>query len=178
MNINIKPESTMLEILKNYPSAQRILFQKYHIGGCSHCGFSLDETLKEVFKKHNKEHLINEAIESIYNNYIWEKEMQISPIEFKKLLENEKDWVILDVREPFEREIAFIPDSVLLTRELAFEIINSWDRNTKIIFYCHTGIRSMEALYYFYSHGFKNVKNLEGGIDKYAKEVDPSIALY
>jgi monothiol glutaredoxin len=71
-----------------------------------------------------------------------------------------------------------IPGSILLTRELAFEILQNWDKNTKMIFYCHTGIRSLEATHYFYSHGFKNVKNLDGGIDRYAKEIDPSIPLY
>jgi len=176
--IEIKPTTKMYEIIENFPSAQRILFRKYHIGGCSNCGFSLEETLEEVFTKHNKKELIEDAINSLYESLQMDKMFQITPKEFVELIKQEKDWKILDVREPFEREIAVIPDSLLLTRELAFEILENWDKSTKMIFYCHTGIRSLEATYYFYSHGFKNVKNLYGGIDLYAKEIDPSIPLY
>ena len=51
----IKPEMTMGEILTHYPSAKRALFQKYHIGGCSSCGFAMEDTLTEVFVNHRRE---------------------------------------------------------------------------------------------------------------------------
>jgi rhodanese-related sulfurtransferase len=175
--IEIKPTTKMYDIIKHFPSSQRVLFRKYHIGGCSNCGYSLDETLEEVFIKHKKEHLIQDAIDSIYQSQEMDKMFQITPQEFVELTKSD-EWKVIDVREPFEREIAVIPGSILLTRELAFEILQNWDKNTKMIFYCHTGIRSLEATHYFYSHGFKNVKNLDGGIDRYAKEIDPSIPLY
>ena len=44
----ITPKMTMGEIIDEYPSAKRVLFQKYHVGGCSSCGYSLEETLEEV----------------------------------------------------------------------------------------------------------------------------------
>ncbi|HUC86039.1 MAG TPA: hypothetical protein VL970_12655, partial [Candidatus Acidoferrales bacterium] len=44
----IDANSPMREVLEKYPGAQRALFRKYHIGGCSSCGFSPDETLGQV----------------------------------------------------------------------------------------------------------------------------------
>lgn len=175
---DIQPDTKMYEILNFFPSAQRVLFQKFHIGGCSNCGYSLNDTIKEVFIKHNKIHLLDDAINALYESLKMDQMFQISPQDLKELLEHDPSWKLIDVREPFEQEIAVLPDSLLLTRELAFEILEKWDKNTPMIFYCHTGIRSLEATYYFYNHGFRNVKNLKGGIDAYAKEVDPSIPLY
>ena len=44
----ISPQSSMREVLEAFPGAQRALFRKFHIGGCSSCGFSNDETLAAV----------------------------------------------------------------------------------------------------------------------------------
>ncbi|MGH7976221.1 MAG: rhodanese-like domain-containing protein, partial [Limisphaerales bacterium] len=44
----ISTDSPMREVLENFPGAQRALFRKYHIGGCSSCGFQPTETLAEV----------------------------------------------------------------------------------------------------------------------------------
>ena len=48
----ITGDSTMQEVLTAYPSAQRALFQKYHIGGCSSCGYQPEEPLQSVAKNH------------------------------------------------------------------------------------------------------------------------------
>ena len=52
------------------------------------------------------------------------------------------------------------------------------DKNTEVIFYCHHGIRSLEAASYFKGHGLPNVKSLKGGIESYTMEVDSSIPRY
>ena len=44
----IHPQTPMREVLEGFPGAQRALFRRYHIGGCSSCGFSPDETLAQV----------------------------------------------------------------------------------------------------------------------------------
>lgn len=49
----LSPQSTMEEILSQYPSAQRALFRKYHIGGCSSCGFQPTDKLEQVCKSHD-----------------------------------------------------------------------------------------------------------------------------
>ena len=51
--LKITPEMTMEAILQVAPSAQRALFQRYHVGGCSSCGFQPSDTLAQVCKDHN-----------------------------------------------------------------------------------------------------------------------------
>src|SRR5215216_6083922 len=48
MTETLGPQSAMREVLEAFPGAQRALFRRYHIGGCSSCGFSPDETLAQV----------------------------------------------------------------------------------------------------------------------------------
>ena len=49
----INGESSMAQVLVEYPGARRALFRKYHIGGCSSCGFQMDETLGGVCERNN-----------------------------------------------------------------------------------------------------------------------------
>jgi hypothetical protein len=51
--VKITPAMTMQEILSQYPAAQRALFRRYHVGGCSSCGFQPTDTLEQVCKSHN-----------------------------------------------------------------------------------------------------------------------------
>ena len=47
------PRSTMQQVLEVYPGARRALFRRYHIGGCSSCGFQPEETLEKVCQRNN-----------------------------------------------------------------------------------------------------------------------------
>jgi len=49
----ITKRSTMREVLESYPSAQRALFRRFHIGGCNSCGYQPDDILEEVAHRHN-----------------------------------------------------------------------------------------------------------------------------
>ena len=60
----IDPNITMRELLEQFPGAQRAMFRKYHIGGCSSCGFSPDETLAGVCAR-NENVDVDEVIEHI-----------------------------------------------------------------------------------------------------------------
>jgi rhodanese-related sulfurtransferase len=88
------------------------------------------------------------------------------------------DVKIVDVREDWEIEIAKLPGSEVINQKLAYEILNKMDKNTEVVFYCHHGLRSLEAASYFKGHGLPNVKSLKGGIELYTMEVDPSIPRY
>ncbi len=171
----IKSDMQMQEIMQHYPGAKRALFQKYHIGGCSSCGFSPTDTLEQVFVNHHRPTEVPQAINWILESARLDAEMQIAPTQLKQEMD---DWKVIDVREEFEAEQATIPGSHLLTRELAYEMMQKWPKDTKIAFYCHTGMRSLEAAVYFKGHGLPNVKSLSGGIDRWAQEVDTSIPRY
>ena len=62
--VTIDPNITMRELLEHFPGAQRALFRKYHIGGCSSCGFSPDETLAGVCAR-NENLNVDEVVEHI-----------------------------------------------------------------------------------------------------------------
>lgn len=104
--------------------------------------------------------------------------IEISVAQAAALLAQRPDLPLIDVREEFEREICALPGSRRLTQELAEEMIGQWDRDQEILFMCHHGGRSRAAAEYFQMQGFTRVKNLTGGIDAWAREIDQSVARY
>jgi rhodanese-related sulfurtransferase len=104
--------------------------------------------------------------------------IEISVQEAAALMAGEHPPHLLDVREDFEREICLIPGSVQLTETLAREILSSWEKQTPMIFTCHHGGRSRGAAEYFIQEGFSAVRNLTGGIEAWACQIDPSIPRY
>src|SRR5438477_9677066 len=70
------PSMTMRELLQHYPGAQRALFRRYHIGGCSSCGFQPDETLEGVCARNNSLP-VGEVIEHILASHEADLQMQL-----------------------------------------------------------------------------------------------------
>ena len=173
----IDPNITMRELLEQYPGAQRAMFRKYHIGGCSSCGFSLDETLAGVCAR-NENVDVEEAIDHIVTSDAAERAMQIEPRELADRVALGEKIQFLDVRTREEFEAVKLPNAHLFTQELMQEILSSWSRSDLTVVYDHQGARSMDAAAYFQGHGFDNVKSLRGGIDAYSAEVDASLPRY
>jgi hypothetical protein len=65
----------------------------------------------------------------------------------------------------------------LITEELAHELMLQ-PKDSRTVFYCHVGARSLDAAAYYAGHGFKNVRSITGGIDAWSSEVDESILRY
>ena len=84
---------------------------------------------------------------------------------------------LVDVRTSDERARAVIEGSMLLDDE-GLRIVSALPRDTKLVFYCHTGVRSMSAAEHFRAEGFTDVHNLEGGIDAWSREADPAVPRY
>ncbi|MFN2508357.1 MAG: rhodanese-like domain-containing protein [Chthoniobacterales bacterium] len=173
----IDPNITMRELLEQFPGAQRALFRKYHIGGCSSCGFSPDETLAGVSGR-NDNLDVEEVIEHIVTSDAADRAMQIEPRDLaRKIVAGEK-LNLLDVRTREEWEAVKLPNAQLFTQELMQEILSQWSREDLLVIYDHQGTRSMDAAAYFQGHGFTNVKSLRGGIDAYSAEADSSLPRY
>ena len=84
---------------------------------------------------------------------------------------------LVDVRTEDERARASIDGSVLLDQtELAR--IEALPKDMRLVFFCHTGVRSEQAGEHFRALGFTNVYNLEGGIEAWSNEVDSSVPRY
>ena len=152
-------------------------FRKYHIGGCSSCGFSPDETLAGVCTR-NENLNVEEVAEHIIASDAADRAMQIEPRELSDRLAAGEKISLLDVRTREEFDAVKLPDAQFFTQELMQEILSKWDRENLLVVYDHQGTRSMDAAAYFQGHGFENVKSLRGGIDAWSVEVDPKLPRY
>src|SRR2546430_17005049 len=85
----IDPNITMRELLEQFPAAQRALFRKYHIGGCSNCGFSPDETLAALCTR-NDNLDVDEVLEHIMTSEAADRALQIEPRELADRISRRK----------------------------------------------------------------------------------------
>jgi adenylyltransferase/sulfurtransferase len=100
---------------------------------------------------------------------------EITPIEFEKI----RDQVnLIDVREPHEYEISQISGSKLIPLGDLMTRVNELDSADQIVFQCRSGARSAQAQQLLWDAGFRKTYNLVGGINRYARDVDPSIPTY
>ena len=175
-SMTINATSTMQEVLAVYPSAQRALFQRFHIGGCNSCGYEPGDLLGDVARSHKIKDL-DEVIEFIKQAEQTDRRIQMSPVDVAAALQSKLPPRLVDVRTRDEWALARIQGSTLNTEELAQEMM-CLPKDTPIIFHCHLGQRSLDAASYFAGHGFKNVRSMTGGIDAWSSQVDKSIPRY
>jgi rhodanese-related sulfurtransferase len=173
----INPQITMGELLAQYPGAQRALFRRYHIGGCSSCGFASTETLAGVCAR-NDQLEVEEVIDHILASDAEDRAMQIEPRELSSRLTNNGTLRLLDIRTREEFDAVKLPGAHLFTQESMQEILAQWPRTDLLVIYDHQGTRSLDAAAYFQGQGFENVKSLRGGIDAWSREVDSSLPRY
>jgi rhodanese-related sulfurtransferase len=102
---------------------------------------------------------------------------EVSVHEVKTRLAKGEQLFLLDVREPFEYDMVHLDAKLIPMNELPHRL-SELDREREIILYCHSGVRSASAANFLRSNGFKRAKNLTGGIDMWAREIDPTMARY
>jgi sulfur-carrier protein adenylyltransferase/sulfurtransferase len=85
---------------------------------------------------------------------------------------------LLDVREPHELEISAIPGAQLIPLGQLAGRLSELDSAEEMVVFCKAGTRSARALELLVSAGFRKVKNLKGGINAWAREVDPNLPIY
>ena len=85
---------------------------------------------------------------------------------------------LLDVREPHELQISALPDAKNIPLGQLAARLSELDSAEEMVIFCKSGARSARGLELLVSAGFKKVKNLKGGINAWAKEVDKSLPLY
>lgn len=105
------------------------------------------------------------------------KVKRMSATELHTRLGRGEDILLLDVRTPSERAIASIQGSRLLDAALRDELADV-SRERTIVCQCHSGIRSRAAAEGLVAMGFRDVYNLEGGIDAWSRDVDPDVPRY
>ncbi len=99
----------------------------------------------------------------------------IDPVEVKQKLDRGDDFVLIDVREPYEYQIARIPGARLIPLGDLPKRLNELNPNAEIVAHCRSGQRSQKAVDLMKQNGFKNVRNMTGGILAWSDKVDPSV---
>jgi len=102
----------------------------------------------------------------------------VSVRELKQKLEAREEFQLVDVREPFEHEIANIDTAKLIPLGELPGRLDELDREQLTIVHCHSGQRSAQAVRIMRDAGFANVFNLEGGIAKWSDEIDADVPQY
>jgi adenylyltransferase/sulfurtransferase len=102
----------------------------------------------------------------------------ISVRELKSRMDNKEALTLIDVREPYEYEIARIDGSRLIPLGELETHVSELPRKGALVLQCHSGGRSEHATRLLQEAGFENVFNLEGGIDAWSVEVDPAVPRY
>lgn len=105
-------------------------------------------------------------------------EWDISATELKARLEAGEALHLIDVREPHELAISQLPDADLIPLGQLAARMHELDSAEEIVLFCKVGTRSVRALEVLASAGFRKIKNLDGGINAWAEEVDPSLPIY
>ncbi|MGH8896270.1 MAG: molybdopterin-synthase adenylyltransferase MoeB [Egibacteraceae bacterium] len=100
---------------------------------------------------------------------------QITPRELNQVRDRVR---VIDVREPHEYEISRIPGTELIPLGELPSRMHELDSSEEIVLHCKSGARSMQALHLLRDAGFRKLRNLQGGINAYAKQVDGSIPTY
>jgi len=104
---------------------------------------------------------------------------EIDPSEAARKLKAEPEKVLLlDVREPYERELAVIEPSLHIPMGEIPSRAEEIPRDRELIVYCHGGGRSMVVASFLEGQGFEAVENLTGGIDAWSVKVDHSVPRY
>jgi adenylyltransferase/sulfurtransferase len=103
---------------------------------------------------------------------------EINVHQLRELMSRNIDFQLVDVREPYETEIASLGGDLIPQNSIPSNL-EKLSREKPVIIYCRTGVRSADTVSYLQEmHGFDNVYNLKGGIHAWADEIDPSISKY
>jgi sulfur-carrier protein adenylyltransferase/sulfurtransferase len=107
-----------------------------------------------------------------------DNETETTVTELKKKIDAKEDFFLLDVREPNEFKIGRIPGSTLIPLGEVPQRVNEIPRDKDIIVHCKMGGRSAKAAAFLRQQGYKNVKNLKGGILDWSDKIDPTVPKY
>ncbi len=169
--------STMAEILAACPGARRALFRRYHIGGCSSCGFSPDETLGQLCARNGNLN-VDEVIAHLQAAAETDRQLEISARDLADRRARGDAVRLLDLRTREEWDAVHLEGAEFVNQDLIQRLMGKEGQQGLLVFYDHSGSSSIDAAAYFAGHGFANAKFLRGGIDAWSQEVDPRVPRY
>ena len=104
--------------------------------------------------------------------------IEMTALETKQYISDNQSVILVDVRESWEYNTVFIEGSIHIPISEIQNKMHDYEEEQAIIFVCHHGVRSRMVGVYFEQNGYRNIINLRGGIDSWAKTVDNEMATY
>jgi molybdopterin/thiamine biosynthesis adenylyltransferase/rhodanese-related sulfurtransferase len=109
---------------------------------------------------------------------VWAGVPEITPQEVKKMMDDRKPFILVDVREPHEYQICRIPGSTLIPLGDVPKRLHELNSVDEIVDHCRSGQRSAQAVNLLMKAGFRKIHNLKGGILAWADQIDPGMPKY
>jgi len=104
---------------------------------------------------------------------------QLSVVELKARLDRTPEDVhILDVREAWETKLCKLPNTIHIPIGQVLFRLHELDRDKPLVVLCHHGIRSFQVAHLLIREGFTELYNLQGGIEAWAREIEPHMSTY
>lgn len=103
---------------------------------------------------------------------------EITPKELSQLKERNEELILLDVREPWERQTASIAPSMHIALSEIPAHMQELDPEEHIVVYCHHGARSLSVTDWLRKQGYEKVQSMSGGIERWSLEIDPGVPRY
>jgi len=103
---------------------------------------------------------------------------EITPIDVKKMMDEQKPFVLIDVREPHEYQICRIDGAKLIPLGEVARRMHELNSADDIVVHCRSGMRSAQAVEFLMKSGFRKIYNLKGGILAWSDQVDPNVPKY
>lgn len=110
-----------------------------------------------------------------------EQSLEITPAEVRRMLEAGENVRLIDVREPFEYQIAHLEGAALIPVNYVpaqLGALESQADDATLVIYCHHGIRSLNVTAWLRQQGVANCMSMAGGIDRWSLEIDPATPRY
>lgn len=173
--VGLTPESKMGEIMEALPGGRRALFAKYHLGGCSSCAFSDTETLAELAARAEID--ADEALAHLLASHEHDAAMLVTAAGVKRRLDAGEAITLVDVRTREEHEAVAIAGSEFFTQETQQKFF-ALPPEKLIVIYDHLGKSVLDQVAWFRGHAMKETYGLQGGIDAWSREADPTVQRY
>ncbi len=104
--------------------------------------------------------------------------LEITPRDVKQRLDRGHQFLLVDVREPWEHDICRIEGAKLIPLGSIPSSVQQLEAAEDVVLYCHHGLRSLDAAVWLRRQGVEGARSMAGGIERWSREVDSSIPRY
>lgn len=105
-------------------------------------------------------------------------DFEIEPRKVKEKLDRGDAFLLVDCREPHEHAICRIEGAHLVPRGSMAQNLALFESAEEVVVYCHHGRRSLEVTAWLRAQGVDNARSMAGGIERWSREIDPSVPRY